>query len=648
MALRALAFGDLPVGQARAYRQVSAAPPPGVESSPEFSTLPGEEAGAAAADTLALPSNEAIAHSPASLLALQGGTGATGGGTSGAVPIAPTDDPNAYLNKLAELPGFAQAPAPGEDGAQTPAPSSPVPPTLPSDTQTQQTEQARGLQRLAGGEATTTDESSPAGAAIESVRKGVSSAKDFAGLSKSLVDLMNSGTFPRSEAPFQAQRAGERDLNVAPAALDFASLTPSQMAALSAAVPGDEAFAGSLTSGNAADLARSLDAGPDVGGDLPGALGTAGEGLGAGLGGLGLLSGILNRNPFAAAMGGIQAGSGLSQLLGGPSLTSYLMSLLSSSGEAAGAAAGGTAAAGGAAAAGEAIPAGASGLVGLGLTPFAIALTNWLMGQGPPNGKAAETGQIRSDFATAYPRIKGAGETYGHFGDLADESPEQQDETLQGILAASRDQRSQIPALSQFTSTQGGRHSGSSGEMLASFMPSTGGVAPIDVSGLEKETPSLYMLATLNGLGAEDLLAQRGINPYEGGTNGNGYNYWDPGQTLQLLAQQGQVPVSPTGELPQPMTAEEQQQYESPGNRIQAINDYFARISPNYAGSPLAKAIAPFLAMPPTPSALANLAGVRGKIAAAYAADKPRLDAARQAPLNEDYWRSMQPQFAGA
>ncbi len=314
--------------------------------------------------------------------------------------------------------------------------------------------------------------------------------------------------------------------------------------------------------------------------------GQIGSGVGAGTGALDFVNAIQTGNPLGAAVSGLGAANNASELFGGPTLGSLASAALPAATQEALAqllaSVGGTA---------------GLGMVSAGLLPIIQSMFGQdfslpFSGSGRGPAQLHETNTIRRNFGTAWPQFQGAGDAMGALGGAMQGGDAQ---ALQALIQQAETAQGALPAISQYLSTEGGRQSaGGTGIHIPAM----------DVSGYEQQSPILQMQAYLADLGARDKLAQLG-SPYDETQAPQMQVY------LNALGQQGQLGGrqfnTPTGAYQDPnspdylppdqlaqmlqLTPEEAAGLSQPGQRLQTIQSAFGRLSPNYAGSPLALAL---------------------------------------------------------
>ena len=257
--------------------------------------------------------------------------------------------------------------------------------------------------------------------------------------------------------------------------------------------------------------------------------------------------------------------------------------------------------------AGEALGGTLGGAFGMAAAPLAIfyglqSMNTQMQDANKLNAMAHDTNQIRKAFGTAYPQLESGGQAYQMLQMLPYLPPDAQQQLLGTIRDWADVGRSSIPAVSQFISTQGGRHSSFNG---------AGEVAPMDVSQYEARTPDLYMQTVLAQMAAEDMLANRGVEMPT-----SGYHAWDPMQTLGLLSPTSGMPniyraplsarsayglpdLGATG-INTPIQQDEGATYlpedvyqslQKPGGRLSALQQYLTGLSPDFATSKLGMAL---------------------------------------------------------
>lgn len=238
--------------------------------------------------------------------------------------------------------------------------------------------------------------------------------------------------------------------------------------------------------------------------DLGPLLAGLGGGLGSLLGGLGIAHGIQTGNAGEGALGGYGLATGLAGLGGSGALG-----------------------AGGAAAASAAAP--ALGALALPAAIFGMMQAND-MSQNANKVQAAlhDTSNIRRDFGVAWPQLQGAETAYQGLQNINTLPPDQQIPALQTILQQAKTALGAGAAVSQFLSTQGGRHG---------TMPGGPSVAPLDVSAFEAQSGPLVTKAQLARYAAEDALRARGVDP------GSWYNS-SPETDVRGLARMAGVPYN--------------------------------------------------------------------------------------------------------
>lgn len=129
-----------------------------------------------------------------------------------------------------------------------------------------------------------------------------------------------------------------------------------------------------------------------------------------------------------------------------------------------------------------------------------IALNQQFQSAETARRKAEETGRIQEGFAQNWPRLSQIPNTMESLNRLGLLGQAEQLDTLQSALRESRAAISALPAVSQYLGTQGGKQS----HPLFTY-------PGVDVSGYAAETPALTSQAYLAQLRAGDLLAQRGV-----------------------------------------------------------------------------------------------------------------------------------------
>jgi len=332
----------------------------------------------------------------------------------------------------------------------------------------------------------------------------------------------------------------------------------------------------------------------EMGDVIPGSTGGGGAstlgqitgGLGGILGGLQLAQGIQSKNPLAAIQGayGLYSGVNSALDLGLPTLSSLGSQVAQSAAEA------------GASAAGGAI------MGGIGAIPDVWEAANtFLPGLLNPGLARQETEGIRRDFGTAWPAYEGTPAT------LADIAGTHDPAALQRQLQTANYQLAQAPAVSRWLSSRGGEK-----HTLYYDAPA------LDTSQQSAVSPTYSMDAVLANTLAQDRLAQQGVTPDLGPQGLNVSDVWSNPQAMLggLWGAAGMDPGNPlehsfwnSGGAPQQIYNPDTQMYEEhttpwqlspeqaaafahPGNRMQAIQQLFSQLNPNFSQSPLAATLA--------------------------------------------------------
>jgi hypothetical protein len=346
--------------------------------------------------------------------------------------------------------------------------------------------------------------------------------------------------------------------------------------------------------------------------------------LGGGVGGLNTANQLLGGNAFGGLGGYLPALSGLLGLgAGGLGIANAIQqgnipgAIASGAGTLGGVAAlGGTGALGGA---GTALSSAVAPVLGTLALPLA-GLGLWASNEDAQRANKIQsalrdTRNIRRDFGVAWPQLEGGGRAYDSMLQaFSAMTPEQQLQALPGIIEGASTGIGAKPAVSQFISTQGGRHG---------TLPGGPSVSPVDVSGFESESGLLTVKSVLANIAARDKLAQLGA-PYDealraqdpmsalrdldsrwfyGPQIGDARPYIEGVEEYQGGYTQADLPNWPTpGEMVTITT---------PGGRLQGIQALLTRLDPNFSQSRLAPMFAellPFLGGQVSPSAQATIA----------------------------------------